>query len=54
MIWVGSFKSLQKALGKPRFTDAPLQVHTWLRSEIALISPFTGWLMRVIAGYRGL
>jgi anti-sigma regulatory factor (Ser/Thr protein kinase) len=52
MIWVGSFKSLQTALRKPRFTNAPLEVHTWLRSEIALISPFTDWLMRLIAGSR--
>jgi anti-sigma regulatory factor (Ser/Thr protein kinase) len=54
MIWVGSFKSLQTALGKARFTEAPLQVHTWLRSEIALISPFTDWLMRLVAGSRCL
>jgi anti-sigma regulatory factor (Ser/Thr protein kinase) len=52
MIWVGSFKSLQTALRKPRLTNAPLEVHTWLRSEIALISPFTDWLMRLIAGSR--
>ncbi len=32
MIWVGSFKSLQLALHKPPF-GAPLEVHTWLRSE---------------------
>ncbi|PYU69707.1 MAG: hypothetical protein DMG49_12590 [Acidobacteria bacterium] len=50
MIWVGSFKSLQSALRKPRFTGAPLEVHTWLRSEIALISPFVDWLMSFIAG----
>src|ERR1700730_18179717 len=50
MIWVGSFKSLQSALRKPRFTGAPLEVHTWLRSEIGLISPFVDWLMSLIAG----
>jgi serine/threonine-protein kinase RsbW len=49
MIWVGSFTSLQSALRKPR-PGAPLEVHTWLRSEIALISPFTGWLMSLMAG----
>jgi serine/threonine-protein kinase RsbW len=50
MIWVGSFKSLQSALRKPRFTGAPLEVHTWLRSEIGLISPLVDWLMSLIAG----
>jgi len=49
MIWVGNFKSLHKVLNKPRFTEDPLEVHTWLRSEIALISPFTDWLMNLIA-----
>jgi len=39
MIWVGIFKSLQSALHKPRL-GAALEVHTWLRSEIGLISPF--------------
>ena len=52
MIWVGSFKSLQSALRKPRFTGAPLEVHTWLRSEIGLISPLVDWLMSLIAGSR--
>ena len=51
MIWVGSFKSLQSALHKPRF-GAPLEVHTWLRSEIDLISPFGDWLMSLIARSR--
>jgi hypothetical protein len=51
MIWVGGFKSLQSALRKPRF-GAPLEVHTWLRSEIGLISPFVDWLMSLIAGSR--
>jgi len=48
MIWVGSFKSLQSALDEPRF-GAPLEVHTWLRSEIGLISRFVDWLMSLIA-----
>ena len=48
MIWVGNFKSLQSALQKPRFA-APLQMHTWLRSEIDLISPFVDWLMSLTA-----
>ena len=52
MIWVGSFKSLQTVLGKPRFTGAPLDVHTWVRSEIALISPLVDWLMSLIAVSR--
>jgi len=47
MIWVGSFESLRSALPKPRF-GAPLEVHTWLRSEINLISPFVDWLMSLI------
>lgn len=51
MIWVGSFKSLRSALHKPRF-GAPLEVHTWLRSEIDLISPFVDWLMSLIARSR--
>ena len=49
MIWVGNFKSLRLALHTPRF-GAPLEVHTWLRSEIGLISPFVDWLMSLIAG----
>src|ERR1700680_3049724 len=48
MIWVGNFKSLQSALDKPR-SGAPLEVHTWLRNEIGLISPFADWLMSLIA-----
>jgi serine/threonine-protein kinase RsbW len=51
MIWVGSFKSLQSALHRPRFA-ASLEVHTWLRSEIVLISPLVDWLMSLIAGSR--
>ena len=49
MSWLGSFKSLQTVLGKHRFTSAPLDVHTWVRSEIALISPLVDWLMNLIA-----
>ncbi len=52
MIWVGCFKSLQSALRKPRFNGAPLEVHTWLRSEIGLISPLVDWLVSLIAGSR--
>ena len=48
MVWVGNFKSLQSALDKPS-SGAPLEVHTWLRSEIGLISPFVDWLMSLIA-----
>src|SRR6266852_5928235 len=48
MIWVGSFKSLQSALHKPCF-GAPLEVHTWLRSETGLISPLVDWLMSLVA-----
>jgi anti-sigma regulatory factor (Ser/Thr protein kinase) len=49
MTWVGSFKSLQTVLGKHRFTGAPLDMHTRVRSEIALISPLVDWLMNLIA-----
>ncbi len=52
MIWVGSFRSLQDVLPKLRFTDAPLEVHTWVRSEIGLISPLVDWLMSLIVGSR--
>jgi hypothetical protein len=52
MIWVGSFKSLQSALRTTRFTAAPLEVHTWLRSDIGLISPFVDWLISLIAESR--
>jgi serine/threonine-protein kinase RsbW len=48
MVWVGNFKSLQSALDKPS-SGAPLEVHTWLRSEIGLISPFVDWFMSLIA-----
>jgi hypothetical protein len=49
MIWVGSFKSLQSRLPKLPFTDEPLEVHTWVQSEIGQISPLVDWLMNLIA-----
>jgi serine/threonine-protein kinase RsbW len=52
MIWVGSFKSLQSVLRKPRFSGVPLEVHTWVRSDIGLISPLVDWLMNLIAESR--
>jgi serine/threonine-protein kinase RsbW len=52
MSWVGSFKSLQSALGKFDFTDAPLELQTWVRSEIGLISPLVDWLMSLIVSSR--
>jgi len=52
MIWVGSFKSLRSALHKRRFITAPLKVHTWVGSEIGLISPLVDWLMSLIARSR--
>jgi serine/threonine-protein kinase RsbW len=52
MIWVGSFKPLQSALAKLDFTDAPVEVDTWVRSEIGLISPLVDWLMSLIAVSR--
>src|SRR6266852_5260631 len=45
MIWVGSFKSLQSRPPELRSADAPLEVHTWVHSEIGLISPLVEWLM---------
>ncbi len=48
MLWVGNFKSLQSVLDKPS-SGAPLEVHTWLRSETGLISPLVDWLMSLIA-----
>ena len=48
MIWVGSFRSLQSMLPKPRFRDAPLEVRTWVKSEIGQISPLVEWLMRLV------
>jgi len=52
MIWVGGFKPLQSALAKLNFTDAPLEVDTWVPSEIGLISPLVDWLMSLIAVSR--
>ena len=52
MIWVGSFKSLRSALHKRRFITASLKVHTWVRSEIGLISPLVDWLTSLIAKSR--
>lgn len=49
MIRVGGFQTLQTVLGKSRFTGSPLEVHTWVRSEIVLISPLVDWLMNLIA-----
>jgi hypothetical protein len=52
MILVGSFKSLRSMPQKPRFTVAPLEVRTWVRSEISLISRLVEWLMGLIAASR--
>ncbi|MGB2900265.1 MAG: ATP-binding protein [Candidatus Acidiferrum sp.] len=49
MIWVGSFQSLQSRLPKLSFKDAPLEVRTWVQSEIGQISPLVDWLMSLIA-----
>src|SRR5260370_42651908 len=49
MTGVGSFQSRQTVLGTPHFTGAPLDVHPWVRSEIALFSPVVDWLMNLIA-----
>jgi serine/threonine-protein kinase RsbW len=51
MTWVGSFKSLQAVLPEPSL-GAPLRVHTWLESEIDLISPFVDWLVSLITQSR--
>jgi serine/threonine-protein kinase RsbW len=52
MVWVGSFKSLQSALHRPRFRGAPLEVHTWVGTDIGLISSLVDWLMSLIAASR--
>jgi serine/threonine-protein kinase RsbW len=52
MIWVGSFQSLHSVLREPHYSQDRLERHTWLRSEIALISPFTDWLMNLIVETR--
>src|SRR5882724_5461239 len=51
MTWVGSFKSLRTVLPEPSL-GAPLRVHTWLESEIDLISPFVDWLVSLITQSR--
>jgi serine/threonine-protein kinase RsbW len=48
MIWVGSFKSLLTMVRGPHFIDGPLKVHTWVPSQIALISPLVDWVMSQI------
>jgi anti-sigma regulatory factor (Ser/Thr protein kinase) len=50
MVWVGNFKALQSALRKPPLPDSALEVHTWVRSEINLISPLVDWLVHLITG----
>ena len=52
MTWVGSFQSLQSVLQKLRFAHAPLEVHTWVRSEIGQISPLVDCLLSLIAASR--
>ena len=52
MVWVGSFKSLQSVLRKPRVANHLLEVHTWIPTKIGLISPLVDWLMSLIAGLR--
>jgi len=52
MVWVGSFKSLQAVLSRPRLMNAPLEVRTWVPTNIGLISPLVDWLMSLIAGSR--
>ena len=39
MVWVGSLESLHSVLRKPRFVDAPLQIHTGVPTKLDLISP---------------
>jgi serine/threonine-protein kinase RsbW len=52
MTLVGSFESLRSMPQKPGFTGDPLEVRTWVRSEISLISPLVDWLMGLIAASR--
>ena len=52
MVWVGSFKSLQSALHRPCLRGAPLEVHTWVGTDIGLISSLVDWLMSLIAASR--
>jgi serine/threonine-protein kinase RsbW len=51
MVWVGSFKSLQTAL-RTRFIRTPFQVHTWIRTEITVISPIVDWFVSLISASR--
>ena len=52
MVCVGSFKSLQSVLRRPRVTNHPLEVHTWLPTRIGLISPLVDWLMSLFTASR--
>src|ERR1700730_3916073 len=52
MTWVGSFNSLQSVLGKVDSIDTSLELQTWVRSEIGLISPLVDWLMSLIVASR--
>jgi serine/threonine-protein kinase RsbW len=52
MVWVGSFKSLQAVLSRPRLMNVPLEVHTWVATNVGLISPLVDWLMSLTAGSR--
>jgi len=52
MVWVGSFKSLQAVLSRPWLMNAPLEVHTWVPTNIGLISPLVDRLMSLIAASR--
>lgn len=49
MVWVGGFPSLQAVVRRPRLSDELLEVHTWVRTEVGLISPLVDWLMSLIA-----
>ena len=51
MVWVGSFKSLQTVL-RIRLMRTPLIVHTWIRTEIAQISPVVDWFVSLISASR--
>ena len=52
MTWIGSFESLQSLLHRPLLNGAPLEVHTWVRSEVSLISPLVDCLLSLIAASR--
>ena len=49
MVWVGSFKSLENMLYRPRLLNAPLEVRTWVPPSIDRISPLVDWLTGLIA-----